>query len=221
MSIKTTAITPELYDYILQKFVREPEVARRLRQETYKLAQAQMQTPPEEACFLNFLVTAMRARKTLEVGVFTGYSALWTALALPADGELIACDISEEWTSIGQRYWKEAGVASKIRLRLGPASETLSALLSDSQANSFDFAFIDADKPNYEEYYEKVYQLVRPGGVIAIDNVLRSGDVLDTSVNDPGTAAVRALNEKLSRDERIHLSMLPIADGLTLAIKRE
>ena len=220
MSIKKTAITPELYDYILQTFVHEPDIARKLREETSKLPQAQMQIPPEEGCFLNFLVRATRARKTLEVGVFTGYSSLWTALALPPDGELVACDISEEWTSIARRYWNEAGVSRKIRLRLGPASETLCALLNESLADTFDFAFIDADKSNYEEYYEKVYKLVRPGGLIAIDNVLRVGEVLDANVSNPETAAVRTLNEKLSRDERVYLSMLPIADGLTLVIKR-
>ncbi len=221
MSIKKTTITPELYGYILQTFVDEPEVARKLREETGKLPQAQMQIPPEQGRFFDFLVRATRARKCLEVGVFTGYSALWTALALPTDGELVACDISEEWTSIARRYWNEAGVSRKIRLRIGPASQTLSALLHEQQANTFDFAFIDADKPSYDDYYEKVLQLVRPGGVIAIDNVLQTGKVLDQSTNDPGTLAVRKLNEKLSRDERIHLSMLPIADGLTLAIKRE
>jgi len=176
-----------------------------------------MQITPEQGQFMQLLLRTLGARRTIEIGVFTGYSALCTALALPADGQVIACDVSEEWTAIGRRYWLEAGVADKIDLRLSPAVETLDALLADGQAGQFDFAFIDADKDNYDAYYERCLQLVRPGGIIAVDNVLWHGDVIDPSKQDPDTVAIRALNRKLHLDPRIELSMLPMGDGLTVA----
>lgn len=184
------------------------------------MPEAEMLIPPEQGQFLNLLVQAIGARKTLEVGVFTGYSALWTALGLPADGLLVGCDINESWAGIAERYWREAGVSDRVDMRLGPAIETLDCMLRDSQGGTFDFIFIDADKASYVEYYERALRLIRPGGLIAIDNVLRSGEVLDPKIDEPGTVAVRKLNEMLHHDERIVLSMLPIADGINLAIRR-
>ncbi|HEV7397843.1 MAG TPA: class I SAM-dependent methyltransferase [Pyrinomonadaceae bacterium] len=208
------------YEYLLVNGVREPGVAGRLREETQKLPQAQMQIAPDQGQFMHFLVQAIGAKKTLEVGVFTGYSALWVALGLPDDGKIIACDVSEEYTSVGRRYWKEAGVENKINLRLAPALETLDELLSSGHAGTFDFAFIDADKSNYDGYYELALQLLRTRGVIAIDNTIWSGRVADPTENDVDTAAIRQLNAKLHQDERITLSMLTVGDGLTMAMKR-
>jgi caffeoyl-CoA O-methyltransferase len=165
-------------------------------------------------------VKLIGAVKTLEVGVFTGYSSLYTALALPAHGRMVACDINEEWTSVARRYWAEAGVADKITLRLAPAVETLDALLGDGQAGTFDFAFIDADKPNYDNYYERALKLLRRGGLIIFDNMLWSGRVADPGVQDADTVALRALNEKLHHDERVFLSLLPIRDGVSLVVKQ-
>jgi len=218
--LNRTEITPAIYDYVVRLGVREPDVLRRLHHETAAMPEAEMMIPPEQGQFLNLLVKMINAKKTLDVGVFTGYSSLWTALALPDNGQLFGCDVSGQWTSVAQRYWREAGVSHKCHLLLGPASETLDKLMRESHENTFDFAFIDADKVNYDDYYEKVLKLVRPGGVIAIDNVFRSGEVLDPTVAEPGTVSVTALNEKLSRDERISLAMLTVADGLTLAVKR-
>ena len=212
-------MTQCLYDYLFAASVREPDVLRRLREETSTLPEAEMQVPSEQGQFLGFLVKLIGAKKTMEVGVFTGYSALWTALALPVDGRLVACDTSREWTTVAQRYWEEAGVADKIDLRLGPALGTMDLLLREGQGNSFDLVFIDADKVSYLEYYERALELARPGGLIILDNVLRSGEVIDLEVTEPGTVTIRALNEKLHDDERIMLSMLPIADGVTLANK--
>jgi len=208
------------YRYLLNTSVREPEIARRLRDETQQLENAQMQIGPDQGQFMQLLVQVLRAQKTLEVGVFTGYSALWVALGLPADGRVIACDISEEYTAVARRYWKQAGVDQKIDLRLGPALKTLDDLLKAGQAGTFDFAFIDADKTNYENYYERALQLLRVGGLIAIDNTIWSGKVADPDEQDADTVAIRRLNEKLLRDERITLSMLTVGDGLTLAMKR-
>lgn len=214
-----TVITPALYDYLFSVSLREPDVLRRLREETSKMPEAEMLIPPEQGQFLNLLVQLIGARKTLELGVFTGYSALWTALGLGRDGLLIGCDLNKQWAAIARRYWQEAGVDSRIELRLGPAVETLNRLLQESQAETFDFAFIDADKANYNQYYELVLELVRPGGLIVLDNMLRSGEVLDPNSTEAGTVAVKALNEKLGKDRRIVLSMLPIADGVSLAMK--
>jgi len=220
MSKKTLGLNEQLYDYLLSVSLREPEILRQLRQETDSHPQATMQIAPEQGQFMALLVQLMGATKTLEVGVFTGYSSLCVALALPPTGKIIACDVSEEYTRIARRYWQAAGVADKIELRLAPAIETLDQLLAEGQAETFDFAFIDADKANYEGYYERSLQLVRPGGLIAIDNVLWSGRVADPEVQNNSTSAIRALNDKLYRDQRISLSLVPIADGLTLALKR-
>ncbi len=211
------------YGYLLKNSIREPEIARRLRDETQQLENAQMQIGPDQGQFMQLLVQLLQADKTLEVGVFTGYSALWVALGLPDDGQIIACDVSEEYTAVARRYWKEAGVDQKIDLRLGPALKTLDDLLkveNASQAGTFDFAFIDADKTNYENYYERALQLLRVGGLIAIDNTIWSGKVADPNAQDADTVAIRRLNEKLLRDERVTLSMLTVGDGLTLAMKR-
>ncbi len=215
-----TLIDDRLYDYLLSVSLRESEVLQQLRQETASHPMSQMQIAPEQGQLMALLVRLMGAKKALEVGVFTGYSALSVALALPPDGKLIACDVSEEYTAIARRYWELAGVADKIDLRIAPALETLDHLLADGHANTFDFAFIDADKSNYAGYYERAIQLVRPGGLIAIDNVLWSGRVADPDVQDNRTAAIRAFNEKLHQDERILPCMVAIADGLTLALKQ-
>jgi predicted O-methyltransferase YrrM len=208
------------YQYLVDTSVRETEVARRLREETQKLPAAQMQIGPDQGQFLQLLVQLIGARKTLEVGVFTGYSSLWVALGLPEDGRIIACDVSEEYTSVARRYWKEAGLDHKIDLRLGPALETLDDLLANGQAETFDFAFIDADKSNYDNYYERALKLLRTGGLIAIDNTIWSGRVADPNDSDKDTVAIRTLNEKLHHDERVALSMLTVGDGLTLAMKK-
>ncbi len=220
MSSQTINLDSRLYDYLLATSVREPEVLQKLRQETASHPEAIMQISPEQGQFMRLLVQLLGAKKTLEVGVFTGYSSLSVALALPADGQIIACDVSEEFTAIARRYWQQAGVADKIDLRLAPALETLDALLADGQAGTFDFAFIDADKENYDRYYERSLQLLRPGGLIAIDNVLWFGKVADPQFQDKSTQAIRALNKKLHDDQRVTLSLVPIGDGLTLALKR-
>ena len=168
---------------------------------------------------MQLLVQLIRAKKTIEVGVFTGYSSLWVANGLPDDGRIVACDVSEEYTSVARRYWKEAGVDHKIDLQLRPAVETLDELLSKNQAASFDFAFIDADKINYPNYYERAFTLLRSGGLVAIDNTLWGGQVADKKSNSPDTQAIRLFNEQLRSDARIHVSMLPIGDGLSLALK--
>jgi predicted O-methyltransferase YrrM len=213
-------IDERTYRYLVNTSVREPDIARRLREETQQLANAQMQIGPDQGQFMQLLVQLLRAQKTLEVGVFTGYSALWVAMGLPNEGRIVACDISEEYTAVARRYWKQAGVDQKIDLRLGPALDTLDELLKDGQAGTFDFAFIDADKTNYENYYERALQLLRAGALIAIDNTIWSGKVADPSEQDPDTVAIRRLNEQLFHDERITLSMLTVGDGLTLAMKR-
>ncbi|NEO32098.1 MAG: methyltransferase domain-containing protein [Symploca sp. SIO3C6] len=220
MANQTIGLDSELYNYLLSISLREPEILTQLRQETAQHTMSRMQTAPEQGQFMALLVQLMGAKKTLEIGVFTGYSSLAVALALPPEGKLIACDLSQEYTAIARRYWQQAGVADKIELHLAPAVETLDKLLAQGQADSFDFAFIDADKSNYDAYYERSLQLVRPGGLIAIDNVLWSGRVADSQVQDNRTKAIRALNQKLSQDQRINLSLVPIADGLTLALKR-
>ncbi|MDZ7993277.1 MAG: class I SAM-dependent methyltransferase [Nostoc sp. EfeVER01] len=220
MPKQSIGLDNQLYNYLLSVSLREPEILEKLRQETANHPRSGMQISPEQGQFMSLLVQLIGAKKTLEVGVFTGYSSLSVALALPTDGKIIACDVSEEFTAIARRYWQEAGVADKIDLRLAPALETLDRLLATGQAETFDFAFIDADKENYDGYYERSLQLVRPGGLIAIDNVLWSGQVADEQNQDESTQAIRALNEKLHHDERVTLSLVPIADGLTLAIKR-
>lgn len=219
MARRTEHLPDELYDYILSVSLREPEVLRRLREETAAYEEAQLQIAPEQGQFMALLVKLIGARRTLEVGVFTGYSALWVALALPEDGRVVACDVNAEWTAVAQEYWQEAGVAHRIDLRLAPAVETLRELIDQEQQEAFDFAFIDADKTGYDTYYEYCLELVRPGGLIALDNVLRHGRVVEGGGQDENTVAMRALNRKLHADERVDISLVPIADGLTLARK--
>lgn len=220
MSRKTLTLTDQLHQYLLEVSLREPEVMRRLREETASHPQAQMQIAPEQGQFMALLTRLVGARKALEVGVFTGYSALAVTLAMPADGRLVACDISEEFTAVARRYWREAGVDHRIDLRIAPAMETLDALLSSGEAGSFDLAFIDADKTGYDGYYERALALLRPGGLIVLDNMLQDGKAADPSSTEPGVMAIRALNRKLLNDERVDLSLLPVADGITLARKR-
>jgi len=220
MSNKSLAMGDRLYAYLQSVSVREPEILTELRHETAQHPMAGMQISPEQGQLMALLVQLIGATKTLEVGVFTGYSSLVVALALPPDGKIIACDVSEEYTAIARRYWQKAEVADKIDLRIAPALETLDRLLAEGQANTFDFAFIDADKSSYDDYYERALQLVRVGGLIAIDNVLWSGAVADPSITNTSTEKIRALNQKLHQDDRITLSLIPIADGLTLALKR-
>lgn len=220
MSNKTLAVTDQLHEYLLSVSVRESDILRQLREETAQHPMAQMQIAPEQGQFMALLVKLIGATRALEIGVFTGYSSLVVALSLPPDGQLIACDVSEEYTAIARRYWQKADVAHKIDLRIAPAVETLDQLLADGQANQFDFVFIDADKSGYDAYYERSLQLVQPGGLIAIDNVLWSGRVADPNETDNRTAKIRAFNQKLYTDERVDLSLVPIADGLTLARKR-
>jgi predicted O-methyltransferase YrrM len=220
MSRTVTAVTDELAAYVSEVTLREPELLRRLRDETAGHPEASCQISAEQGQFLSLLMRLLGARRTLEVGVFTGYSSLSVALALPPDGCLVACDISDEYTSVARRYWKEAGVEHKIDLRLGPAVETLDSLLAEGQAGTYDFVFIDADKTGYQAYYDRALVLVRPGGIIAIDNVLWHGRVIDPAVNDADTLAIRELNRRLHADERVWLSMVTIGDGLTLAMKK-
>ncbi|CEJ47214.1 class I SAM-dependent methyltransferase [Umezakia ovalisporum] len=220
MANQTLGMEPQLYNYLLSVSLREPEILYQLRQETAQHPMARMQIAPEQGQFMALLVQLMGAKKTLEVGVFTGYSALVVSLALPPHGRVVACDLNAEFTAIARRYWQQAGVADKIDLHIGLAMETLDQLLATGEAETFDFAFIDADKSNYDGYYERSLQLVRPGGLIVIDNVLWSGRVADSQVQDNRTTTIRALNEKLHQDQRINLSLVPIGDGLTLAQKK-
>ncbi len=219
MQKKTLGLEPQLYDYLLSTSVREPELLLQLRQETAHHPRAIMQIAPEQGQFMALLVQLMGATKTLEIGVFTGYSSLCVALALPPQGKMIALDVSDEYTAIARRYWQQAGVADKIDLRIAPAMDSLDQLLV-TDAGTFDFAFIDADKANYDGYYERALQLVRPGGLIAVDNVLWDGQVADEHFQDRQTQSIRALNEKLYYDERVTMSLVPISDGLTLCLKR-
>lgn len=220
MSSRQVLMTDVLHRYLLDNSLREPEVLARLRDETSRLSHAGMQIGPEQGQFMALLAKLTGARRCIEVGVFTGYSSLVVALALPEDGRIVACDISEEWTSIGRRYWAEAGVEHKIDLRLGRATRTLDKLLSEGEAGSYDYAFIDADKPSYDAYYERILQLIRPGGLILIDNVLWSGKVADPDASDADVDALKQLNVKLHKDERVDVSLLGIGDGVTLLRKR-
>lgn len=220
MSKQTLNLDDRLYQYLLSASLREPPILQKLRQETANHPMSQMQIAPEQGQFMGFLVQLIGVKKALEVGVFTGYSSLVVSLAMPPDGQLIACDVSEEYTSIARQYWELAGVSSKIDLRIAPALETLDHLLHDGHANTFDFAFIDADKSNYDNYYERALQLVRPGGLIAIDNVLWSGRVANPNEQDARTTTIRTLNQKIQQDERVVMCLVPIADGLMLAMKR-
>jgi predicted O-methyltransferase YrrM len=219
VSNKTLFLTEGLYDYLRSVSLRDRDILRRLREETSRDPMAMMQVSPEQGQLMALLIKLMGVTKALEVGVYTGYSSLCVALALPTKGRLIACDISQAWTAVARRYWEEAGVSHKVVLHLAPALETMDGLLARGQGESFDFCFIDADKQNVDAYYERSLRLLRPGGLVAIDNVLWSGKVADPERMDPDTLAIRALNEKLKDDDRIALSMIPIGDGLTLALK--
>jgi len=220
MSGKSIGLSDELHEYMLSVSHRESAVMKQLREETAEHPEAEMQIAPEQAQFFQFLLRLIGARRTIEVGVFTGYSALAAADVLPPNGEIVACDVSEQYTEVARRYWRRAGVADKIDLRIAPAAETLDALLDEGQAGTFDFSFIDADKESYDTYYERSLRLLRPGGVIALDNVFRDGRVLDSDVDDESVRAIQVLNEKLHTDERVDLTILPLADGVTLAMKR-
>lgn len=212
-------VTKQLYSYILEFGFRDDPLLQELRAETAKLPNSMMQISPEQGQFMALLAQLMGVRKAIEIGTFTGYSSLSVARALPADGKLICCDVSDDYTKVARRYWTKAGVADKIELRLAPALETLAALKASAGA-SFDMAFIDADKTNYPHYYEAILQLLRPGGVILIDNVLWGGDVADPKANDAETTILRKLNADIAKDSRVDFCLLPIADGLTIARKR-
>lgn len=222
-------ISAPLYQYILSASLREHKVLRALREETARDPLSIMQIPPEQGQFMALLLKLMGARKTLEIGTYTGYSALSAALAMPDDSMTVTCDINEDWTEIAQKYWKRAGVADRIDLRIGPALETLEKLSNDGEDGTYDFAFIDADKSAYDGYYEGALKLLRTGGLIAIDNVFLFGSVIDSDmmsdamkahISDVDINVMRALNEKIKHDDRVDLSMLPVADGLTLVRKK-
>lgn len=218
---RSIGLDDELHDYLLDVSVREAPALARLRDETRSVPSAGMQIDPDQGAVMQMLVRLMGARRHLEIGVFTGYSSLAVALALPADGHITACDINAEWTAMARKHWDAAGVGDKIDLRLGPAADTLDALLADGAAGSYDTAFIDADKTGYDAYYERALELLRPGGLIMIDNVLWDGAVADPDIQDPDTDALRALNAKLRDDDRVDLCMLSVGDGLTLARRKD
>jgi len=220
MTGRTLSVTDTLYEYILAHSVREPPLLARLRDATRALPDANMQIGPEQGQFMALLVKLIGARRCIEVGTFTGYSSLAVALALPADGRLVTCDVNPQTTAIARQFWREAGMETHIELRLQPALKTLTELLAAGGKGSFDFAFIDADKTSYLDYYEMLIELVRPGGLIAVDNTLWDGDVADPSRNDANTVALRAFNDHVHHDERVDLSLVPIGDGLTLVRRR-
>jgi len=220
MSDITLNLTPQVYEYLKKVSLREESFLKELRDQTHTMSMSQMQISPEQGQFMRFLVELIHAKKTLDIGTFTGYSALVVALGLPSDGKVIACDINEEWTKIAKKYWEKAGVSKKIDLRLGSAVETLKQLIAKGEEGSFDFSFIDADKKNYAHYYELSLKLLKKDGIIAIDNVLWDGKVADEAIQDENTNAIRDLNNFIVNDNRVSLTMLPIGDGLTLAKKR-
>ena len=220
MSARTIQMDDRLYSYVLNTMFRDDPVAQKLRRRTAEMPNAGMQISPEQGAVLDMLVKLCGARQVLEVGTFTGYSSLCIARALPADGHLICCDVSEEYTRTARETWQEAGIADRITLKIAPALETLSALEKEGRAGSFDMAFIDADKPNYDAYYEVCLRLLRQGGLIAIDNVLWGGSVANPEKDDANVNAIRALNEKIYKDARVDAALLPVGDGLTLARKR-
>lgn len=207
-------------DYVLGNSLREPEILQRLRAETAQLPNANMQIPPEEGQLLQLLVRMTGAKRALEIGVFTGYSSLAVALAMPTDGKIVACDISDEYTRTARRYWSEAGVDGMIDLQIGPASELLDRLIAAGAEATFDFAFIDADKPAYAGYYEQCLKLVRKGGLILLDNMFMKGRVMDPSDTDEGVVAIQAMNRFIHQDERVDQLLLPFSDGITIALKR-
>lgn len=220
MSNRSIELDDRVHGYLLDVSLREEALARELREETARMPEHNMQIAPEQGQFMAFLIRAIGAARCIEVGVFTGYSSLMVASALPAGGRLVACDINDTYTQVAHRFWQRAGVDERIELRLGPATETLDALLAEGGEGRYDFAFIDADKSNYDRYFEACLRLVRNGGVVAIDNTLWHGTVADPTVDDADTRAIRALNSKLRDDARIDLSLVPIGDGLTLCRKR-
>lgn len=219
MSNKTLDLSDDLYSYLLRVGVREPHVLKELRIATEAEEMSMMRSAPEQGQFMALLLKLMGASQVLEIGTFTGYATLWMALALPHDGRIVTCDISERWTFVAHRFWEQAKVQDRIHLHLRPAMETLDELLENGAASTFDFVFIDADKENYPAYFEASLKLLRPGGLIAVDNTLWSGKVVDGHNHEPSTEAIRAFNSSLCDDVRIELAMLPIADGLTLAMK--
>lgn len=220
MATSTIKLTDSIYRYMQEAAFREPEILVKLRIETEDIEEAGMQIAPEQGQFMSLIVSMIGARRAIEIGTFTGYSSLCVALALPPDGKLIACDTNQDWTDVARRYWREAGVAERIELHLAPASETLDALLSDGAAGTLDFAFIDADKQSYDLYYERCLELLRPGGLVALDNMLWSGAVADPARDDADTVAIRAITKKIQGDTRVDISLVPIGDGLMLARKR-
>lgn len=220
MSNRTIAMTEPLYEYLLDASLREQDLLRRLRDETARQKYSGMQIAPEQGQFMALLAKLTGARRAIEIGTYTGYSSLCVALAMPPDGRLVACDTSEEWTAIARRYWSEAGVADRIDLRLAPALETLDGLLADGQEGGFDLAFIDADKQNYSAYYERCLTLLRPGGLVMLDNMLWDGAVADPARDDASTEAIRDVTRRIKADERVDISLVPIGDGVMLARKR-
>ena len=220
MANASMGLPADLEHYLVKHGVREPEILARLRDETALIPQHNMQIAPEQGALLALLVELTGAKRCLEIGTFTGYSSLIVALAMPPDGTIVCCDVSEEWTAVARRYWAEAGVADRVDLRLAPALETLDALLADGAEGTFDFAFVDARKSEYPDYHERVVRLLRSGGLAAYDNVLWGGAVADESKQDEDTLAIRRLNDRLATDERVTIAMLPLADGVTLARKR-
>jgi predicted O-methyltransferase YrrM len=220
MSKRTLNLSDTLYDYLLSVSLQETDTQRALRDETNQMKEAMMQISPDQGQFMALLVKLLNAERIIEVGTFTGYSALSMAQALPDKGKLIACDINKEWTTMAQHYWQQAGVAHKIELHLASALDTLKSLIEACQNGQFDFAFIDADKQNYQHYYEHCLQLIRPGGLIAVDNVLWGGSVADDSDQQTDTIAIREFNRFVCQDQRVEMSLVPIGDGLTLARKK-
>jgi len=220
MANRSIALNEELYNYLLESGLREPEILQRLRLATEKEKLSVMRSAPEQGQLMAMLIRLMGARRVLEIGTYTGYATLWMAQAMPADGEIVTCDVSDEWASVGERFWGEAGVADKITLHLRPAIETLNALIADGQLGSFDFVFIDADKENYSAYYEASLKLLRSGGLMVVDNVLWGGSVIDDANQEASTVAIRAFNRVLKCDSRVEINMLPVADGITLVMKK-
>lgn len=214
--MKHLQLTPQLYEYMLDKSLREHPALTGLRKETSTMELANMQVAPEQAQFMQFLLRLIRAKNVLELGTFTGYSALAMSLALPDDGQLITCDVSEEWTKKAHPFWREAKQENKIKLRLGPALDTLYSLLNEGWEQKFDFIFIDADKTNYLNYYELALKLIKPQGLIAIDNVFWDGNVINANDTSGQTREIKKLNELIKNDQRVFVSLLPIADGLFL-----
>jgi predicted O-methyltransferase YrrM len=221
MSDRSIGLSDTLHQYLLANSVREPEILAQLRQETDRHPLANMQISPEQGQLMGLLVQLIGATKCLEIGVFTGYSSLSVALNLPDDGRIVACDVSDEFTSIARKYWQAAGVSDKIDLQIAPALDTLDRLLANGEAGTFDFAFIDADKNNYAAYYDRCFELVRQGGLILVDNVLWYGRVVDPAMNDDKrTRSIKQINQQIYHDDRVQISLIPIGDGLTIARKK-